>query len=208
MIRLAGLFPENLNLNGDFGNLEVLSRQFEWRGMACEVVDATTVDDLDDSINFVLIGHGSVAAWAAISQAFSSLTPRLSQMMANGVPLLAISTGFDMAISSGLIPTLEVSDLADRVSKFEIVKVNELEVLGYVNTNRSLPALYVDGAFIGSTLHGPLLAKNPELLEGVLAKIAESSGTPLAPIQSKEKDSILAALVSEVWKLESELANE
>ena len=208
MIRLAGLFPEHLNLNGDFGNLEVLSRQFEWRGMACELVAATSVNDLDDSINFVLIGHGSVAAWAAISQEFLDITTRLSELMASGVPILAISTGFDMAISSGLVSNLEVSDLAERVSKFELVKINELEVLGYVNTDRSLPTLHLDGPFIGTTLHGPVLAKNPELLEELLAKIAESSGTPLAPIQAKEKDSLLAALVSEVWKLESELANE
>jgi CobQ-like glutamine amidotransferase family enzyme len=39
MIRLGVLFPKHLNLNGDFGNVEVLARQLEWRGHEVQIVE-------------------------------------------------------------------------------------------------------------------------------------------------------------------------
>ena len=57
-------------------------------------------------------------------------------------------------------------------------------------------------------LHGPVLAKNPSLLEELLARIAKHAGEELQAIRISEKADQLAGLVDEVWKLERELASE
>ena len=38
-LRIAHLYPELLNLYGDSGNILVLRRRLEWRGIACEVIE-------------------------------------------------------------------------------------------------------------------------------------------------------------------------
>jgi lipid II isoglutaminyl synthase (glutamine-hydrolysing) len=208
MIRLGLLFPEHLNLNGDFGNLEVLSRQLEWRGHAHELVEITQKSQLDSGLNFLLIGHGSEAAWADIAEQFTKMQEGISGLISAGVPVLAVSSGFANLVSRGLVPGLSVSPIADRISKFEIVIDQGSEVLGYVNVDNNLPPIHRSGSLIGTTLHGPILAKNTHLLESVLAQIADSAGETLQANQDAKKAGLLADLVAEVMKLESELANE
>ena len=36
-LRIAHLYPELLNLYGDGGNILVLRKRLEWRGIGCEV---------------------------------------------------------------------------------------------------------------------------------------------------------------------------
>jgi len=208
MIRLGMLFPRHLNLNGDFGNVEVLARQFEWRGHEVEIVELTDVESFTQPLHFVLVGHGSDAAWSDINSQFQLLADKLRELISKGVPVLAVSTGFENLIHSGVVYAAEPAALPERVSKFSVVLDGEAELLGYVNVDTDLPGFYRAGSFIGTALHGPVLSKNPALLEALLADIARNAGVELKPIQDAKKADQLADLIAEVWKLESELANE
>ena len=207
MIEVMGLFPKHLNLNGDFGNVQVLERQLTWRGMQHRVSSAESVTELGHPA-FVLIGHGSEAAWADVEQEFASMIPRLRELISVGVVVLAVSSGFEMAIKHNLVAGLSLGTSEERISKFEVASDTTGEVLGYVNTDTNLPPIHRVGTFIGTTLHGPVLSKNTELLEAVLGDVAAHAGVKLNPIQDAKKADLLAGLVAEVWKLEEELANE
>jgi CobQ-like glutamine amidotransferase family enzyme len=207
MIRLGTLFPDRLNLNGDQGNIDVIARQYEWRGMQCEIVPVETVDDLV-ALDFVFIGHGSLAAWKSIEEKFLALTDRLFELQAAGLPAMAISSGFEKLVSAKLFAGLSMIQLGSRTSKFEVAKLGDLEVLGYVNTDVDLPVIYKSDLWLGSMLHGPVLAKNELLLEAVLADISNFAGLRLEPIVKTEKADQVADLIREVWKLERDLASE
>jgi CobQ-like glutamine amidotransferase family enzyme len=208
MIRLGALFPEHLNLNGDFGNLEVISKQLKWRGLASETFSISSKEDLKQRLDFIFVGHGSLAAWADIQNEFSNMIPELTELFTAGLPGLAISTGFEELAKTGLFAQLGPTLKAERISKFEVFKDGDLDVLGYINTEVNLPLVHRERNWIGSMLHGPLLAKNPGLLEEVLESIASNAGLALPQIQEDEKVGQLADLISEVWKLEKELASE
>ena len=208
MIRIGMLFPKHLNLNGDFGNIEVLARQFEWRGHEVQIVELTEVSNFNEPLHFALIGHGSEAAWVDIDEEFLAIAPQVSRLIADGVPVLAVSTGFARCIAAGLVSTTAPTALPERVSKFSIVKDGHTDLLGYVNVDTDIPEFYRSGSFIGTALHGPLLSKNPVLLEQILIDIASKAGVKLNPIQDAKKADQLADLIAEVWKLESDLANE
>jgi CobQ-like glutamine amidotransferase family enzyme len=208
MIRLGVLFPKHLNLNGDSGNIEVLARQLEWRGHDVEIFEITRESDFEAPLHFVLIGHGSEAAWADIQEEFLALAPDLRRLIDDGIAVLAVSTGFARSIGAGVVSAAAPTALPERVSKFSIVKDGNTDLLGYVNVDTDIPEFYRSGAFIGTALHGPLLAKNPDLLERVLIDITRNAGVELKPIQEAQKADQLADLIAEVWKLESDLANE
>ena len=206
MIRLGALFPAHLNLNGDQGNLEVLSKQLVWRGVPCEVVGIETLADFDRQLDFILVGHGSIAAWSAIEGEFHSMAPRLAELFRADVPGLSISTGFEKLVESRVLAIPNVEPLNERVSKFEIIEDGGSKVLGYLNTDVNLPVLHREQNWIASMLHGPVLAKNPALLNEVLGKIAAHADVELPEL--KEKAGQLADLIKDVWELERELASE
>lgn len=208
MIRLGGIFPDHLNLNGDFGNLEVIATQLSWRGIPSETVALSSAEDLDQKLDFIFIGHGSIAAWADIEGAFGRMLPKLANLLTAGTPAMAISTGFEKLVQANFFTNLSLTPLSDRISKFVVFTDADKEVLGYLNTEVDLPMLHREGKLTGSMLHGPLLAKNPDLLEEVLRAITGHAGVTLAPIQAKEKADQLADLISEVWNLERDLASE
>ena len=136
------------------------------------------------------------------------MIPRLRELISVGVVVLAVSSGFEMAIKHNLVAGLSLGTSEERISKFEVASDTTGEVLGYVNTDTNLPPIHRVGTFIGTTLHGPVLSKNTELLEAVLGDVAAHAGVKLNPIQDAKKADLLAGLVAEVWKLEEELANE
>ncbi len=208
MIHLVGLFPEHLNLNGDFGNLAVLQQQLTWRGLDAVTVAASSAKALTEETRFVLIGHGSTAAWVDIESKMTDMLPTLRSLRDSGVPILAVSTGYEFLVRAGFFKGETTFRSQTRVSKFEIVDFEGREVLGYVNTDVDLPVLQRSGSAIGTMLHGPVLAKNADLCEDVLKEICSLAGLTLPRIQASEKAGLLADLIEAVWKLESQLANE
>lgn len=208
MIRLGVLFPDHLNLNGDFGNIDVLVRQLEWRGMACEVIRVDDEKHLASDLDFLLVGHGSNAAWESIRVNMESLAESLRKLIASGTPGLCVSTGFEELVRLNAINGLVSQDIPERVSKFVVHPDGNGEVLGYLNTDVDLPFLHREAQFVCTMLHGPVLAKNPSLLEELLERIAKHAGEELQAIRISEKADQLAGLVDEVWKLERELASE
>ncbi len=208
MIRLGVFFPDHLNLNGDFGNIEVIARQFEWRGMTCEVVRVEDERHLADGLDFLLVGHGSSAAWDSIRDRLNSLEGVLRKLVESGTPGLCVSTGFEELVRLAVVAGLECKSIPERVSKFVVQADGSQEVLGYLNTDVDLPTLHREGKFVCTMLHGPVLAKNPVLLLELLQSISLHAGLQLKAIQTNEKTDLLAGLVDEVWKLERELASE
>ena len=208
MIRLGALFPNHLNLNGDLGNVAVIQAQLAWRGIASEIVDIESLAQLDQPIDFIFAGHGSIAAWADIESELEAMFPVINSLIRSGLPALAISTGYEAFAKGKLVDGLELTQLPERLSNFTVFEDGANEILGYLNTDVNLPTIFRQANFIGCMLHGPVLAKNPELLNEVLSAICFRTGTFLPPIQSKEKADQLAGLIREVWILERELASE
>lgn len=208
MIRIGALFPQHLNLNGDLGNLEVLARQLQWRGLGCEILPIETVQSLSDNLNLVFVGHGSTAAWAAIREPFRAMAPVLKSLLTAGTPGLSVSTGFEQLVDNQVFSNLALAQSPERSSKFVIHEDGANKVLGYLNTDSTLPALHRELNWVGTMLHGPILAKNSELLQELLTSITAHAGLELPPTQASEKAGQLADLIAEIWKLESELASE
>ena len=74
-IRLATLFPSDLDLNGDQANLLVLLKRLEYRGVKAEIVELNDPSNLD--FDLVFLGHGSMAAWAEIDKKHPDLAANL-----------------------------------------------------------------------------------------------------------------------------------
>jgi lipid II isoglutaminyl synthase (glutamine-hydrolysing) len=203
MIRLLELYPDHLNLNGDRGNLVVLQRRLEWAEIEVTVSSYQVGDSLGGQApDFVLLGHGSPAAWRQIYADLARIAPTLQTWIDGSTQMLAVSSGF--AALHGLLHGLpnEVNKVL-RISKFEVAELADEQIVGYKNTDLDLPTIERFGNLVGTVLHGPLLAKNPKLSEEILSWIL-GNGQP----ENFEMSEPLKNYVEDARKLAIELSSE
>jgi CobQ-like glutamine amidotransferase family enzyme len=170
MITLASYRPEFFNQNGDQGNIEVLGMQLMWRGIECQVASR----DFDEA-DFFMVGDASRAAMREFSDDLELLVPMLSQRFAAGLPTLLVGSAHEFF--AGKVDGLPTLKLADRKSEFREVRHSDLSAFGYRNSE-SVEDLVVSGAFISTTLFGPVLAKSPDLLDLILGRLGVTEKLP------------------------------
>ncbi len=209
-LKLAALFPEHLDLNGDQANLKVAKTRLEWFGYEVEIVPVHKGDQIPLDSAMIFLGHGSIAAWADIDSDLHAQIPKLKSMIQEGVAFMAVASGHERAIELGLLPGQITKH--ERVSKFELTNLNGIEVLGYLNSESDAPIIQKSGLVLGTQLHGPLFAKNPMLVDSYFAEILEArkieGGSLDNQSPAKARIDLVSTIVNQVWSLEKELASE
>lgn len=160
MIRIGSLFPGHLNLNGDVANVDILSFYLKLAGYEHEIVKIESL--VDAHFDFVVIGHGSRAAWRNLppAQEIAKFIKRLSTQ--GGTCLLIGSAVTELSEQLGFS---KVEKLRDRESVFVAENQGEHELIGYRNTEFDISNFFESGNIWISALHGPILAKNPWIVE-------------------------------------------
>lgn len=184
MITLGTFKPQYFNQNGDQGNLESLGMQLMWRGIECQVSEKNL-----EAADFLLVGDASRAAMRHFEEELVGLIPMLSERLADGLPTLLVGSAHEFF--SGRLPGLPKLNRIARASEFREVAAGELRAFGYRNSEFDSD-LFTAGAFISTSLFGPVLAKSPALLELVLDRLGVKE--PLPSEISEE----LACLVEEI----------
>lgn len=95
-IVLVHLYPRELGINGDVGNVMALRKRAEWRGLPLEVHDHETGAELPASAHLVHIGSGPVSGQEAVRADLTRITPTLRAWADGGVPFLAIAGGWQV----------------------------------------------------------------------------------------------------------------
>jgi CobQ-like glutamine amidotransferase family enzyme len=172
--------PTYFNNNGDQGNIEVLSKQLQWRGVQYSVTTAA----LQDS-DFLLVGDGSRAVMREFGSELDAITELLAERLRTGKSTLLVGSAHEFFCSR--LPGLPELGNAPRVSEHREVSSGGLSVFGYRN-NEIDNDLFIEQAFISTSLFGPILAKNENLLNIVLNSMGVTSELPtvhqsrLAPV--------------------------
>jgi CobQ-like glutamine amidotransferase family enzyme len=213
--KIATLFPEHLDLNGDQANLLVASKRLEWLGYEVNISAIEKATELPSETDLIFVGHGSLAAWADINESMTNAISWISNSVQKGCGFMAVASGQEWAIRSGLLAG--DANPTDRISKFEIAEIEGREILGYLNSSTSAPVIQKNGLSFGTQLHGPVLAKNPEFADSYLLEIAAARGVMNNKAVNNEVSrsndlknnaDLVAGIVKQVWELERDLASE
>jgi CobQ-like glutamine amidotransferase family enzyme len=208
-VRIAHLYPELLNLYGDSGNILVLRRRLEWRGLGCEVVECHMGDRPSFSdVDLVFIGGGSDREQRIVCEELLAVREELAAFVEDGGALAAVCGGYQLLGHSYLMGDEEVQGLSlvdlytDRGSPRLIgnivveSRIAEHPIVGYENhggrthlgagveaLGRVLYGHGNDGTtgeegclyknVVGTYVHGPLLPKNPDVADWLLARALE-----------------------------------
>jgi hypothetical protein len=93
---LVHLYPREMNIYGDTGNVLVLRRRLQWRGLPVRVVPVNVGDPLPNDADILLGGGGQDAAQGEIGVDFSSRRAQLRALADDGVVMLTICGSYQM----------------------------------------------------------------------------------------------------------------
>jgi len=209
MITIVHLYPRELGINGDVGNVMALAKRAEWRGMPVRVVNHEVGAALPEVAHLVHIGSGPVSAQQLVRADLSRIGPTLLDWAAAGVPFLAIAGGWQLLGRSivdvdgattpgvGIFPS--TASLVSKRAVNEVVVQTALgEVAGF--ENKGAVTLLLDGAEpLGRTLHGHGNAAGAGPLAGALegvvvgASIGSNLHGPFLPMNPVWADRLLSA---------------
>ncbi len=92
-VRIVHLYPRELGINGDRGNVLALHQRLEWRGVAAEVLEVGPGEALPNDADIVVIGSGPQSALDAVNVDARRHAQALRDHLGAGGALLAVGAG-------------------------------------------------------------------------------------------------------------------
>lgn len=98
MIRIAHLYPEQLNLYGDRGNIIVLSKRLEWRGIpfAIEAIRIGEHNKKLSDFDLFFIGGGQDRQQFTVAKDLLIRKNEIKDLVESNSPLLAVCGGYQL----------------------------------------------------------------------------------------------------------------
>jgi lipid II isoglutaminyl synthase (glutamine-hydrolysing) len=164
-LTLVHLYPREMNIYGDTGNVVVLRRRLEWRGLPVDVVPVSVGDPLPGDADILLGGGGQDAAQGEIGADFARRGPQLRAMADDGVVLLAICGTYQMlghefvTLEGRRIEGVGVLDVTTQGQPVRLIGNNYVDtpdagrLVGYEN-HSGLTTLGPGARPLGTTQHG------------------------------------------------------
>lgn len=91
------LYPEEMNIYGDNGNLLTLKRRMEWRDITCNVRSYHSGEDFEKlKPDIILCGGGQDSNQLKITDDWLRLGPKLAEWIEKGVPTLMVCGSYQL----------------------------------------------------------------------------------------------------------------
>jgi len=84
------LYPKDMNIYGDHGNLQVIVRRLEWYGYKPEVISYNIGDTLPKTVDIIIGGGGQDSGQEKIHADLIKIGPTLKAWATQGVPMLMV----------------------------------------------------------------------------------------------------------------------
>jgi CobQ-like glutamine amidotransferase family enzyme len=177
-IKIVHLYPKEMNIYGDNGNVLVLAQRLKWRHIPVEVVKIGVGQQIPSDAHMLIGGGGQDAGQLVIAKDLQQKAKVLRKMQNDGIPMLMICGMYQMfghyfkTSSKEMIPGIGLLDIRTIAGDKRLIG-NQTKPLGEVPGGRgNNGADNSEGArqnnVIGSYLHGPILAKSPKLADHLL----------------------------------------
>lgn len=205
-VTLLQLYPDELGVAGDRGNVMALTARLERAGITVSVVRHGVGDELPTEADLVIVGSGPVSAIRNIYSDLQANGEAVRALAAAGVPIFAYGAGAELL---GTTVTLTDGSTLDGIGilPFSTVRIEEHRV-GYALVDSPAGQLvgFVDNASMwqlddGATSLGTLVAGNGNSdgqNEGVMVgdSVATQLGGPVLPLNPALTDSLIRAIAN------------
>ena len=96
-LTIGHLYPDLLNLYGDWGNIIALKKRCEWRGIEFEVKSFELTDEIDfAALDIVFLGGGSDREQKIVCERLRSIQSDFSEYVENNGVVVAVCGGYQL----------------------------------------------------------------------------------------------------------------
>lgn len=89
-LTILHLYPRDMNIYGDWGNVLVLKRRAQWHGYKVKIIDYNPGDTFPRDVDIVVGGGGQDSGQDKIQADLHKIGPQLKALADNGTPMLVI----------------------------------------------------------------------------------------------------------------------
>lgn len=89
-ITILQLYPKDMNIYGDYGNLLVIQRRLEWYGYEPKIIHYNVGDTFPADVDIVIGGGGQDSGQEVIHEDLLKIGPKLKALAEKGVPMLMV----------------------------------------------------------------------------------------------------------------------
>jgi CobQ-like glutamine amidotransferase family enzyme len=126
-LNILQLYPKDMNIYGDWGNVLTLKRRAEWQGFNVNIVDYNPGDKWPDSIDIVVGGGGQDSGQVKIHEDLMSIESKLKDLAEDDVPMLMICGlyqlfGHEFIMSDGSsLPGIGILDIVTKAGNTRLI---------------------------------------------------------------------------------------
>jgi CobQ-like glutamine amidotransferase family enzyme len=205
-VTMVQLYPEELGVAGDRGNVMAIRERLARAGGSVSIVEHRVGGVLPSDADLVLIGNGPLSAIRNIYDDLQAIAPELRALAGNGVPIFAYGAGaellgrdvtlLDGTVIAGLgVFPFRTRRVTERKVGYVIVDTPLGQVVGFED-NASLWQLDSDAAAFGTLVAGG--GNGDGTHEGVVlgSSIATQVGGPVLPLNPLLTDALIRSIAS------------
>lgn len=89
-IKILQLYPRDMNIYGDYGNVLVLKRRLQWYGYSVDLLTYNPGDKFPEEVDILVGGGGQDSGQSKIQSDLLKIGPKLKQLAEDGTPMLVI----------------------------------------------------------------------------------------------------------------------
>lgn len=205
LVTILYLYPHEMNMYGDWGNVLVLKKRLEWRGYRVSIVEHHPGDKLSERPNIIFFGGGQDSGQNLILKDLHDIAGRLRRWIEEGVAVLAVCGGYQLlghefiSMNGDRLAGVGALNITTKAQKERLIGNVVLESgifgtvigfenhsgrtflsadsqafgdvkRGYGNNDHDKKEGIIYKSTIGTYLHGPLLPKNPQVADWLIAR--------------------------------------
>lgn len=96
VINIVHIYPQEMNIYGDNGNILVLKKRLEWRNIQCKVIGVGAGDTIPKDTHLIIGGGGQDAGQSVIADDLQKKAETLHDLFKRGTPMLMICGMYQM----------------------------------------------------------------------------------------------------------------
>ncbi len=139
------LYPRDMNIYGDWGNVLTIKKRAEWHGYATKVIDYDPGDAFPQHVDIIIGGGGQDSGQIKIQDDLQAIAPKLKELADAGTPMLMICGLYQLfgrffkTATGDIIPGIGIMDHETHAGPARlignIVTTNPIfgEIVGYEN---------------------------------------------------------------------------
>lgn len=89
-ITILQLYPEDMNIYGDWGNVLVIKKRLEWGGFTPRLISYNQGDDFPSDVDIIIGGGGQDSGQSKVIDDLQSIGGRLRVLADKGMPMLVV----------------------------------------------------------------------------------------------------------------------